>query len=142
MRRTRIRRALQSTSRQRRANSSPWRIPVIAAVRYITRSTRPSAIVGHGAEQRLDLLGLQEADVGVGLGERRLLDALDRVLADHPALVDRELDQRVQRPERVRPRLRREPLALERRGEATDVLAGDLADRLGPKKSTMWIRSQ
>ncbi|HEY1522779.1 MAG TPA: hypothetical protein VGF70_07175 [Solirubrobacteraceae bacterium] len=65
-------------------------------------TTNADTIVGHRSQQRLDLFGLQEVNVGVRLGERRLLDALDRVLTDHPALVDRELDQRVERSERVR----------------------------------------
>jgi hypothetical protein len=44
--RTRTRCAVQSTSIRRSASSSPWRVPVIAAVMYITRSTSLSASAG------------------------------------------------------------------------------------------------
>jgi hypothetical protein len=46
LRRTRTRPAVQSTSRQRKAMSSPWRSPVRAAVRYSGISIAPSSSFG------------------------------------------------------------------------------------------------
>jgi hypothetical protein len=58
-------------------------MPVIAAMRYMRRSTQ--VVVGYSAQQRLDLLGFEEADVRVGLRGARLLDERARARGD-PAL--------------------------------------------------------
>jgi hypothetical protein len=99
-------------------------------------------VVRNRAQQRLDLLGLEEVDVGVGLGERRLLDALDRVLAGiQPSSIANSISEwsvpsAFARDFGASP-LRSSAAAKPRTSSRVISPTG-----VGPKKSTMWIRSQ
>lgn len=53
----------------------------------------------NGPEECLDLFDREEADVGIDAGDLWLLRLLDRVV-DSPALADREVEDRVEDPER------------------------------------------
>lgn len=86
--------------------------------------------VGRGAQQRLELGLLQEADVGVGRADARLVDELARVRR-RPAAPLAELEDRVQRPEVVEDALRRAAVAALRRDECLDVARLDAVQRLG-----------
>jgi hypothetical protein len=69
---TRIFRAGQSTSRQRSASSSPCRSPVIAAVRYIARSTCQPTVARGSEHYRRYVCALTEEEWATGEVERAI----------------------------------------------------------------------
>ena len=122
-------RASKSTSRQRSPSSSPWRSPVIAAVKYSVGSIRAERIVGvRRGEQLLELGLVEELDPRLGLLDRRPVGELDRVRLA-PALPQPQVEDRVHRVDVVADRLDRERPAL--RGHvALDVLRPHPVERL------------
>ena len=100
----------------------------------MTRSTRPSGSSGTARSSASTSSVSRKWMSGSVSTDCRLGDALDRVLTSHPALVQRELDERMQRAQRVGARLGRQSLALQSRREVADVVARDLADRLGSEE--------
>jgi len=97
-------------------------------VSHIRRSTAEIG-VGRGAEQRLELGLVQEADVGVGRAYARLVDELARI-GRSPAAPLAELEDRVQQPEVVEDALRRAALAALGADERLDVTGLDAVQRL------------
>jgi hypothetical protein len=62
-------------------------------------------VVRYRAQQRLDVLGLEVADVGIARRRLRLVDERAGV-RDDPAFAPRELEDRMQDPDRIERRLR------------------------------------
>ena len=118
--------ASQSTSRQRRASSSPWRSPLIAAVkieRPVGVPEQPLLKV-NGAQQRAELGLAEEADVGVRFDNWRV-DELARVLPA-PALSLAEDEYLVEQLEGVGDRLWRLLFAAHTRQQLLDVVGPHL----------------
>ena len=123
-RRTRTSPASQSTSRQRSATSSPCRSPVIAAANHSTRSSSPRRSSPARPEQGLELLAIEEADVGVGSALPRPIDRRHWV-GPRPAPAHRVGEDPVQERQVVVDRLPREPLARLRRHVGLDQVRLD-----------------
>ena len=110
---------------QRSAINSPWRSPVIAAVRNSTRSVsaQVDAVGGRGGDHAGELVHRQEPDVGVGLWGAGAVDVLDGVVRCQASLGG-EGEDRAEQVRLVRDRAVLEVLELVGE-EAFDVARGD-----------------
>ena len=88
---------------------------------------RTEKVVGRGTQQRLELLAVEEMDVGIGRRRRRPVDHRDGLIVDPPAL-EREREHAMGEVEVVGDRLDRETVSPLGGDVRSDVARRELGD--------------